>query len=49
MINWFALAAGVLYVCAGIKSIAEHHYAFAGMWLFYAMANVCIVIAEYNR
>lgn len=48
-VNWFALAAAGLYVCAGIKSVVEQHYAFAGMWFFYALANVCIVIAEYNR
>lgn len=47
--NWFALLAGILYVGAAISSVRGGHFAFAGMWFFYAMANMCIVIAEYKN
>lgn len=46
--NWFALASVPLYFGASVTALVNGNAPMAGVWFFYATANLCLVYAEWK-
>ena len=48
MINYFVLAAALLYFAAGVKSGLESNWPWVIVWFCYGLANLSLTYAEWK-